>query len=43
MAPHTDAEWENVRQRLMVLLEAPNLLQGRRAARPHGPVEKPPG
>jgi hypothetical protein len=34
VAPHTDAEWENVRQRLMVLLEAPNLLQGRRAARP---------
>jgi hypothetical protein len=34
IAPHTDAEWENVRQRLMVLLEAPNLLQGRRAARP---------
>lgn len=34
IAPHTDAEWEDVRQRLMVLLEAPNLLQGRRAARP---------
>ncbi len=34
IAPHTDAEWENVRQRLAILLEAPNLLQGRRAARP---------
>jgi uncharacterized membrane protein len=34
IAPHTDAEWENVRDRLMVLHEAPNLLQGRRAARP---------
>ena len=34
IAPHTDAEWENVRQRLTVLLEAPNLLQGRTAARP---------
>lgn len=33
IAPRTDAEWENVRERLMVLLEAPNLLQGRRAAR----------
>jgi len=33
VAPHTDADWENVRQRLMVLHEAPNLLQGRRAAR----------
>ena len=34
IAPHTDGEWENVRERLMVLVEAPNLLQGRRAARP---------
>ncbi|MBZ5635479.1 MAG: hypothetical protein LAO55_20335 [Acidobacteriia bacterium] len=34
IAPHTDAEWENVRQRLMVLRDAPNFLQGRRAARP---------
>jgi len=34
IAPHTDEEWENVRERLMVLHEAPNLLQGRRAARP---------
>ena len=33
IAPHTDAEWENVRERLMVLLRAPELLQGRRAAR----------
>jgi len=34
IVPHTDEEWENVRERLMVLNEAPNLLQGRRAARP---------
>jgi uncharacterized membrane protein len=33
IAPHTVAEWENVRERLMVLLEAPDLLEGRRAAR----------
>ena len=33
IAPHTDAEWENVRERVMVLLRAPYLLQGRRAAR----------
>jgi hypothetical protein len=35
-APKTDAEWEDVRQRLLVLLEAPNLLaaEGRLAARP---------
>jgi len=33
IAPHTDVEWENVRERLMVLLRAPDLLQGRRAAR----------
>ena len=33
IAPHTDAEWEDVRQHLLVLHDAPNLLQGRRAAR----------
>jgi hypothetical protein len=33
VAPHTDAEWEDVRQHLMVLLDAPDLLKGRRAAR----------
>jgi hypothetical protein len=33
IAPHTDAEWENVRQRLIILQEAPDLLEGRRAAR----------
>lgn len=32
-APQTDAEWENVREHLLVLLRAPDLLQGRRAAR----------
>jgi hypothetical protein len=35
-APETDAEWEDVRQRLAVLMEAPDLLtaEGRMAARP---------
>jgi hypothetical protein len=35
-APNSDGEWEDVRDRLLVLLEAPNLLttQGRMAARP---------
>ena len=33
IAPHTEAEWDNVRQRLVVLMEAPDLLQSRRAAR----------
>jgi hypothetical protein len=34
-APKTDAEWEDVRHRLVVLVEAPNLLtmEGRKAAR----------
>jgi hypothetical protein len=34
IAPHTDAEWENVRERVMILMEAPELLRGRRAAHP---------
>lgn len=35
-APRTDEEWEEVRQRAVVLLEAPNLLimEGRKVARP---------
>src|SRR5258708_23628501 len=35
-APRTDAEWENVRHHLFVLLEAPNLMTmgDRKAARP---------
>ena len=33
IAPHTDAEWDNVRERLIILQEAPDLLEGRRAAR----------
>ena len=41
IAPHTGAEWEDVRQRLMVLLEAPNLLEGRRAARPRDRSKNP--
>jgi hypothetical protein len=41
IAPHTSAEWENVRQRLTVLVEAPNLLQGRRAARPRDRSKNP--
>ena len=41
IAPHTDPEWENVRQRLMVLLDAPSLLDGRRAARPRDRSKNP--
>jgi hypothetical protein len=35
-APKTDAQWEDVRRHLFVLLEAPNLMtmEGRKAARP---------
>ena len=35
-APHTDEEWEEVRRRAIILLEAPNLLimEGRRVAKP---------
>jgi hypothetical protein len=41
IAPHTDAEWQNVRERLMVLLRAPDLLKGRRAARPRDRSKNP--
>jgi hypothetical protein len=41
IAPHTDAEWDEVRQHLKVLLDAPNLLQGRRAARPRDRSKNP--
>jgi uncharacterized membrane protein len=40
-APHTDAEWDAVRQRVAVLLEAPDLLQGRWAARPRNRSRNP--
>src|SRR5215510_12031162 len=35
-APHTDEEWEQVRHRALILLEAPNLLimEGRKVAKP---------
>jgi len=35
-APHTDEEWEEVRHRALILLEAPNLLimEGRKVAKP---------
>src|SRR5262245_1013652 len=35
-APHTDEEWEQVRHRALILLEAPNLLimEGRKVANP---------
>jgi len=35
-APHTDEEWEEVRRRALILLEAPNLLimEGRKVANP---------
>jgi hypothetical protein len=41
IAPHTDADWENLRERLMVLQEAPELLQGRRGARPRDRSKNP--
>jgi hypothetical protein len=40
-APRTDAEWEDVRRRVAVLLEAPNLLVGRWAARPRDRSKNP--
>ena len=41
IAPHTDAEWENLRERLRILQEAPELLQGRRGARPRDRSKNP--
>ena len=42
-APKTDAEWEEVRRHLFVLLEAPNLLtmEGRKVARPEDRSKNP--
>jgi hypothetical protein len=42
-APHTDAEWKDVRRRAVQLLEAPNLLvmKGRRVARAGERAENP--
>jgi hypothetical protein len=42
-APKTDADWEDVRQRLLILLEAPNLLtaEGRRAGHPKNRSRNP--
>ena len=42
-APHTDAEWKEVRGHAVQLLEAPNLLvmRGRRVARPGEQSENP--
>jgi cytochrome c556 len=42
-APQTDAEWEEVRHRLFVLVEAPNLLimDGRKVARPEDRSRNP--
>jgi hypothetical protein len=42
-APKTNAEWENVRHHLFVLLEAPNLMtmEGRKAARPEDKSKYP--
>jgi hypothetical protein len=42
-APKTDAEWEDVRDRLMILLDAPKLLtaEGRMAARPRDRSKNP--
>jgi cytochrome c556 len=42
-APHTDQEWDEVRHRALVLLEAPNLLtmDGRKVAQPHERSKNP--
>jgi hypothetical protein len=42
-APKTDEEWEEVRHRLLILLEAPNLLtmDGRKVARPEDRSRNP--
>src|SRR6266700_2135108 len=42
-APKTDEEWEDVRHRLFILLEAPNLLtmEGRKVARPEDRSKNP--
>jgi len=42
-APHTDEEWEEVRRRALVLLEAPNLLvmEGRKVANPSDKSKNP--
>src|SRR5215470_2528793 len=42
-APKTDEEWEEVRHRSLVLLEAPNLLtmEGRKVAQPHERSKNP--
>src|SRR5215471_16794891 len=42
-APKTDEEWEEVRHRGLVLLEAPNLLtmEGRKVAQPHEKSKNP--
>lgn len=41
IAPKTDADWDDVRQHLAVLREAPNLLEGRTAARPRDRSRNP--
>jgi hypothetical protein len=41
VAPRTEAEWEDVRQHLLVLQDAPDLLQGRKAARPRDRSKNP--
>src|SRR5262249_27193198 len=42
-APQTDEEWEEVRHRAFILLEAPNLLtmEGRKVAQPHERSKNP--
>jgi hypothetical protein len=40
-APRTDADWEDIRLHLAVLEEVPNLLAGRRAARPRDRSRNP--
>jgi Cytochrome C' len=40
-APRTDAEWEDIRRHLAVLRQAPDLVDGRRAARPRDRSRNP--
>lgn len=40
-APKTDEEWDELRQRLMILQQAPTLLEDRRAARPRDRSRNP--
>jgi len=40
-APHTEEEWDNVRERVLILLRTPDLLRDRMAARPRDRSKNP--